>query len=682
MAKSENILDMRRLWRAMKKLRWIYVASMAGFILLGCVYWYVALPLYHAQGMMLIEESESSAGIGAGDMGQMMKTFSIGGFGGAAVDNEMLIARSHDVAMRVVRNLKLNRTYTSRLDGDKCVLFNNSPVAVEAPSGYFDTLSVGLKVRVQLLDNGKANIKVTKGLLRRTVGEAEGVTLPAVVDTEFGKLQILKTACFDSSPYRDIKVSITGNEIACRTLEKALEIDVASKLGDAILVEYNAPNRELGKAVVNAIMSEYNLKRLGRTHSKAAEEIEYYDGRISELLTQLTDAEQKVADFQSASGVFDDPQMASVLFGTSFEVRMSNIEAQNTIAYYEKVLETLNADINYDTLIPTIDLGSAKDESVKDENVTIYNEAVMERKELLRSATSDNAALRTLDEKMAMLRKLVIENAEKIIAKAKNDLKGRENVAGSASSRLTSLPQDGMKYASLMRDKELKSATYAFLLQGREQAVLQLYSTTSLGFVFEDAYSDIKPNNMMKMMVMLLCVMLGLFCPTCLAVICMFRYKKISDTMDLASLGLEDGTVVYDGSKAQANKLRSLFLERPESKLIYLAAMSCNGSVISNALAESLMAIDKKVELVPAGDDNDVIMSAQWNKEKNEALAAGDYVIVPVPNPDRLYELAHTVDTQECEVLVCVEAGKVKTKYLKSMLHGMPACKVKICIVK
>ncbi len=677
MAKSENILDMRRLWRAMKKLRWIYAASMAGFLLLGCVYWYVALPLYHTQGMMLIEESESGAGIGAGDMGQMMKTFSIGGFGGAAVDNEMLIARSHDVAMRVVRNLKLNRTYTSRLDGDKCVLFNNSPVAVEAPSGYFDTLSVALKVRVQLLDNGKADIKVTKGLLRRTVGEAEGVTLPAVVDTEFGKLQILKTACFDSSPYRDIKVSITGNEIACRSLEKALEIDVASKLGDAILVEYNAPNRELGKAVVNAIMSEYNLKRLGRTHSKAAEEIEYYDGRISELLTQLTDAEQKVADFQSKKGIYGDPEMVSVLFGTSFGTRMSNIEAQNTIAYYEKVLETLNADINYDTLIPTIELGSAKDE-----NVGSYNQAVLYRKELLKSATSDNAALRNLDERMTMLRKLVIENAEKMIAKAKNDLKGRENVAGSASSKLTSLPQDGMKYASLMRDSELKSATYSFLLQCREQAVLQLYSTTSLGFVFEDAHSDLKPDNMMKMIVMLLCVMLGLFCPTCLAVICMFRYKKISDTMDLASFGLEDGTVVYDGSKAQTNKLRSLFLERPESKLIYLAAMSCDGSVISNALAESLMAIDKKVELVPAGDDNDVIISAQWNKEKDAALAAGDYVIVPVPNPDRLYELAHAVDTQECEVLVCVEAGKVKTKYLKSVLHGMPAGKVKICIVK
>lgn len=86
MSKTDNILDLRRLWRAIRQLRWVYVISMAGFITLAVAYWLVALPQYKASGMLLVEDSDMSAG--AGDMGQMMKTFSIGGFGGAAVDNE------------------------------------------------------------------------------------------------------------------------------------------------------------------------------------------------------------------------------------------------------------------------------------------------------------------------------------------------------------------------------------------------------------------------------------------------------------------------------------------------------------------------------------------------------------------------------------------------------------------
>lgn len=35
MSKTDNILDLRRLWRAIRQLRWVYVISMAGFITLA-----------------------------------------------------------------------------------------------------------------------------------------------------------------------------------------------------------------------------------------------------------------------------------------------------------------------------------------------------------------------------------------------------------------------------------------------------------------------------------------------------------------------------------------------------------------------------------------------------------------------------------------------------------------------
>lgn len=673
MSKTDNILDLRRLWRAIRQLRWVYVISMAGFITLAVAYWLVALPQYKASGMLLVEDSDMSAG--AGDMGQMMKTFSVGGFGGAAVDNEMLIMNSHDVAMRVVKNLELNRTYTARIDGEKEVLWGNSPISVEAAPGYFDTLSVALKVVVDILDNGNADIKVTKGLLGRTVGEAENVTLPATVKTKFGNLQVFKTPEYDKTPYTTVKVSVCSYEVACKQLMKVWLIDVASKLGDAILVEYDAPNRQMGMDVVNAIMGEYNAKRLDRTHSRAAEEVAYYDDAIAKLMVELGDVEKKEVKFLSGEGLFANQETATILAGTAMSNKMDDIQARQTIKYYEKVLDAIDADTKGEEFVPVVD-------GITDENVKTYNEAIFYKRDLLKSATENNAALQRLNDRISMLRKVMIESSKKSIDKAKNELQALGNVTASATSQLVGVPQKKIEYESLARDKTLKNALYSFLRQSREQSMLQLYSTTSLGFVFEEAYCDLKPNNTKKYIIVIVLLMLGLVCPTCLAVLFMLRHKKITDLMDLAKLGIESQSVIFDGTKVQTNSLRALITEHSELKMIYMAGYDCNGQMVKASLSEALTAIDKKVAVLPSESDNDALFGSQWITERDAALALSDYVIMSVPNPDRLPELAHMVDTTDCQLLVCVGSGKVNAALLKTVLKGMPADKVRVCIIK
>lgn len=673
MAKSENILDLRRFWRAVKQLRWIYVASVVGFLALAVAYWFVALPQYKASGELLVEDSDM--GGGAGGMDQMMKTFSIGGFGGAAVDNEMLIMNSHDVAMRVVKNLQLNRTYTARLDGDKQVLWGNSPIAIEAAPGYFDTMRVALKVKVDILDSGKVDVKVTKGLLGRTVGEADNVELPTTVKTEYGDLMVLKTADFDNTPYKTVKVSVTSYEIACKLLTKTLFIDVASKLGDAILVEYKAPNRQMGMDVVNAIMAEYNAKRLQRTHSRAAEEVEYYDGAIAKLMTELGDVEKKEADFLSKDGLLATPETASMLAGTAMNNKMADVQARQILDYYQKVLAAMKADAGGEEFVPVV-------EGISDANVTSYNEAVWNKRQLLRSATENNTALVQLNHRIDMLRGLMIESAEKMIAKSKNDITSLDNVTAAATSKLVDVPQKTLQYTAIVRDKTLKNQLYAFLRQSREQSMLQLYSTSTLGFVFEEAYCDLKPDNMTKYLVFVIMLFLGIFCPSCLALWLTLRYRKVKDLMDLAPLSVEANSVEYDGSKAQLNKLRAILTDSPGTKLIYWMSVEGGGSSVVPALVESLTAIGRKVEELPSAADNDALLSDGWQREAQAALHGCDYLMAQIPNSERAYELSHVIDEHAARLLVFIPSGMVKRSALKSMLAGMPADKVSICIVK
>lgn len=271
MEQTDNILDMRRYWRSAKKLWWLYLAST--LICVGAASWYVSRSLTKLpiKGEMLIgEESFTDGGAGmmaaaknAGGISQMMKTFSVGGFGASAVDNEVLVLSSHDVMLRTVKTLGLNLVYIGKnASGDKAQLWKDTPVRADASEEYFDTLSTAYNVKVNLLPNGKANLIATKGFFKKVIATADNVTLPTALKTPYGTLQILRGETFDSSPYREINISVAGNQARAIALAKDINIDIMTKLSDVIELNLDYPNKMLGKAIVDGVMAEYNAKRL------------------------------------------------------------------------------------------------------------------------------------------------------------------------------------------------------------------------------------------------------------------------------------------------------------------------------------------------------------------------------------------------------------------------------------
>ena len=60
-------------------------------------------------------------------------------------------------------------------------------------------------------------------------------------------------------------------------------------------------------------------------------------------------------------------------------------------------------------------------------------------------------------------------------------------------SRMSSLPKFEREYINLARDREMQNALYMFLVEKRESAMLKQNNNQELGFVYEPAYSAIKP---------------------------------------------------------------------------------------------------------------------------------------------------------------------------------------------
>lgn len=677
MEQRENILDMRRLWRAVKKCKWIYLASVVFFTGIGVWMAVKSLPKYEVEGQMLIGEIGYDSDNRSGSISQMMKTFSVGGFSASTVDNEVVIIQSHDVMLRTVRAIGLNRTYVGKDgEGKKAMLYQNTPVRVEAPAEYFDSLQEAFTIKIELLEGGKANVKAVKGLMSRVLAEAEGVALPYLLKTPYGTLNIMPTELFASSPYRKLTVGVCGNEAAATQLGYDIEIDVASKLSDVINVNLKYANPKLGMAVVDGIMTEYNAKRLDRLHETSVASIKYYDERIAETFEKLQKREQEVAEYQRKNELMGVDSELELLVGASVG-KKEEIATQNyNIAYYETVLNILRNRLYEDVQIPQM-------ETMNDPNVAAYNGMLLERAKLKKSATESNDVLIELNKRIDEVRNLIIENSQKMIAKAKADVGHTQAISATAQKRLDEYPDYQLEFGHLLRDKEYINTLYEYLIGQRENSVLQFYSQTDIGFVFQPAYV-VKASGILKKLVWPVALFIfGVFAASCFAVMLMLFQRKVKDSMDVAFLGIESRTVKATvGNAGEAvNSLRNKFVSNPAVRTIYVAGLCDTAAPAIRQLTDAFTAIGRSVEVVENLKSNDEILTPDFAKIVGGAERAADYVVVNVPQPYDVRDIELAVDAPDAALLAVVPAGRIKRSSLKSILKGQTVDKV-YCMIK
>ena len=676
MEENQNKIDLRRLWRAVKQCKWIYLAAVVVFTGIGIWFASNSLPKFTIKGELLVGETTEDTGgaaAGAGGISQMMKTFSVGGFSASTVDNEVLVLQSHDVMLRTVRNLGLNRIYIGKTSsGHKAMLYHESPVRLEAPAEYFDTLSTGFKVNVNLLDNGKADVKVTKGFFNSTIKSYDAIELPATIETGYGDLRLMAVDSLAESPYRDIRISVAGNEATAIGLADQLTIDVESKLSDVIYIELLYNNAKLGVDIVNGIMAEYNIKRLNRAHESSLKTVEYYDERIAEVFGNLQAAENAVADYRRTNNLTEIETEAGMLVSSTFENRQIIETAISEIAYYEMVLRILRDRMDTDAVIPQV-------ENINNEAITRYNEAVLQRRDLKRSATDDNTVLIVLNDKISALRELVIENSEETIAKAKHDLNTQQDLQSQADSRLGKYPGYELEYRALARERQYQNELYQYLVTQRENAVLKLYNETDFGYIFQPAYVAGTPSAFRKLLWPSAMLLLALFGVSCLAILMLIFSRKVKEPMDVAFMGVEDHTVAYLGSRQQINRMRNILSLTPERRRIYLADLTADGTA-ARALTDSFVALEKSVETISGLADNDALMSRSTVALIEQTQAKADYVVIDVPDTEALADIEPAVDAPESLLMVIVTSGSITRKRLRAILKGQTADKVYLII--
>ena len=375
-----------------------------------------------------------------------------------------------------------------------------------------------------------------------------------------------------------------------------------------------------GVDFVNQLVAAYNRENNNDKNIVAMKTEEFIKHRLEIVSEELDLAEEQMAQYKRSSGLTNLTGDAQKVLDGSTEYEKKRVEIVTQLSLVNYLRDYVNDPKNDMQAIPAnVGLSDAALTAL----IGRYNEAVVERNRLLRTASETNPAVldvTTMARLTAATIKTSVESLYQSLTIKKDDLDFQTR---KFNSKLGDAPTQEKILAGYKRQLEVKSGLYLMLLQKREENSIALAATADNAKLIDAALANDAPVSPKRRMIFLVALAMGVAIPIALIYLLELLRYKIEGRNDLERLTkvpiLGDVAVAHDvkgGERAivvqensnnmMAETFRSIrtnlqfILDTPDKKVIqFTSSTSGEGKTfVSSNLAMSLALLGKKVILL------------------------------------------------------------------------------------
>uniref|UniRef100_A0AB33J3F7 non-specific protein-tyrosine kinase n=1 Tax=Prevotella sp. GTC17254 TaxID=3236794 RepID=A0AB33J3F7_9BACT len=605
--------------------KWFLVSLV---ICIGCalVYLRYATPVYQSQTKLLIKDDNNGRRGGGNSLQNMTYLGMMSN--SAGIDNEMEILSSHSIAERAVKILKLYTTYYSIGKVKDNLLYKNQPVNVDMDDKYLDKLVYPIKLELEQIPSGGYHItgeyfavykdEVVEGPI--SIDETLKV-LPAKISTKVGILRFEKNSAYVENPKRKITVSkavVESPKALAERYVKRLSVSQTSKMTTIAQLVLNDELPERGRDYLNKLIDCYNLQANEDKNEIAVRTEEFINSRLEKINTELGSTEGALESYKRNNNMVELKLNATQSVANQDQFSQKLVEANTQVALLNELNATLHEPGNKYQPLPS-------NVGLKDESTTAliqkYNEIVLERNRLLRSASETSPTVTPLT---AQLDDLLL-SIQRAMSQARRNMQLQRDAVASEfrrySGEVGASPEQERMLTQIGRQQEVKSGLYLMLLQKREENSISLAATADKGKMI-DAPETIGKISPKGAMILLVALILAFGIPALILIIMQFFKYRIEGHQDVVRLTrlpiLGDIPVSSDTIKTRGdvvvhenknNLMEEVFrsmrtnlqfmLREGEKVIIFTSTTSGEGKTFTAAnLAVSFSLLGKKVVLV------------------------------------------------------------------------------------
>lgn len=616
---KRSTIDFQAIFRALL-LNWKwFILSLIICIGAALIYLRYTTPYYQAHAKFLIKDEDNS-----NRRNNLQNMANLGIMSNSAgIDNEMEILRSRSLASSAVRDLKLYTTYRSEGKVKDVLMYGNQPISVDIDSAHLELLNRPIRLTITR-ENNQYRVKGTyyvptsdKSSTGPYTIDKTFASLPMSIGTRAGILTFNANggSLVNGST---MKVDIMSPNMMAARYASALAVSQTSKtttIAQLTIVD-EIPQRAIDYLSQLAIC--YNRQANEDKNEVAIRTEEFINSRLQKINAELGNTEGALESYKRQHGMVELKMNASQAVGSQMEYEQRLAEANMQLAILSEIQAYMNSPENQHQTIPSnVGLSDPSSSSL----INKYNELVLERNRMLRSASEENPNVQKLtsqlDNLATSIRRAMNQNRRNMEIQ-RNSIQSQY---GKYSGQVSQTPEQERMLNQIGRQQEVKSSLYIMLLQKREENSISLAATADKGRLLDQpvAGGKVSPKSSM---IMLIALLLALGIPSLIIFLVNFFRYKIEGHDDVARLTrlpiLADVAIANETAKTKAgivvhenqnNQMEEIFrsmrtnlqfmLKEHQKVIMFTSSTSGEGKTFNAAnISVSFALLGKKAILV------------------------------------------------------------------------------------
>lgn len=596
-----------------------FVLSLIICLGLASIYLRYTIPIYQTYAKLLIKEENNSRG-----RNSLQYTTNLGMVSNSTgIDNEMEILKSSSIAIQAVKDLKLYTTYMSAGKVTNRLMYKTQPISVDIDPIHLDILTHPISLTITR-EGKKYHVE---GTYYSTNPDAPGkayaidksfTALPAAIGTQAGILTFIPNSTTPMKDGEKVLVRISPPKAVAIGYAAGLSIAQSSKSTSIAVLTINDQSPERAIDYLKQLAICYNRQANEDKNEVAVRTEEFINGRLEKINTELGSTESQLESYKKANKMVELQMSANQALSNSDQYDQKLAEANTQIALLNSINDYMNQPSNkYETLPANIGISDQSAVSL----INKYNEIVLERNRLLRSASENSPTVTPLTSQLDDLSSSI----RRAMAQAKRSMDIQRNAVASQYGKYNSMiqqtPEQEKTMKQIGRQLEVKAGLYLMLLQKREENSISLAATADKGKLIDDptVVGKVAPRSST---IYAGALAAGLAIPSVVFFLLSFFRYKIEGHDDVARLTrlpiIADVAVASETAKTKAdivvhenqnNQMEEIFrsmrtnvqfmLKENEKVITFTSSISGEGKTfIAANLAVSFALLGKKVILV------------------------------------------------------------------------------------
>ena len=443
-------------------------------------------------------------------------------------------------------------------------------------------------------------------------------TLPQTIKTHAGNLSFTSNGNSTLSEGSTLYVSLVAPDVAAKKYKRSFSISPTSKNTTIVRMSLidEIPNRSLD--YLNQLAVCYNRQANEDKNEVAYRTEEFINGRLEKINAELGETEGQLEAYKKSQHMTELRMNANAAMGGASEYDHKLADANTQMALLNSISDYMDKPENkYQTLPSNVGLSDGTSTSL----INKYNEIVLQRNRLLRTASEESPAVLPLTSQLDDLSNSI----RRAMAQSRKNMEIQRNTISQQfskySGQISATPEQERMLTQIGRQQEVRSGLYLMLLQKREENSISLASTADKGKMIElpEAQGQVTP---VPTVVIPIALVVGLLVPGLVLFLLKFFRYKIEGHDDVARLTqlpiIADVAVASETAKTKAdivvhenknNQMEEIFramrtnvqfmLREGQKVIMFTSTTSGEGKTFNCAnLAVSFALLGKKVILV------------------------------------------------------------------------------------